>query len=415
MAKRPYARPMNPAGRVRPGEPLDVRGTRPNRLAGDSLALPTSSREDDGSSLSTSTAMSAPPRSGHHPEASGPAASNSICCSVVLAARNEEARIEQTIRHLLAQHGVELEVIAVDDRSTDRTNEILRRLADQDSRVRVLRVDALPEGWLGKCHACHVGAGAATGDWILFTDPDCWLKPDVLARALRVANREKAGHVTLIPGVAPETVGGQAWHLAFLLSVVDWISRVNHDRPKAYLGMGAFNLIRADVYRACGGYEALRLTVLDDVRLGLLVRRAGKPTRAFIGGDDAECHWGATALGMIKIMEKNYFAALDYRTLPALVLGVFGPAAWAAAAIGPLTGTLPGLAAGLALASLIWPAANLARRLGWGFGGAVLTPFMVPVLFYAMLNSAVVTLRQGGIRWRETFYPLHVLKAGGVR
>src|SRR5689334_21970133 len=83
--------------------------------------------------------------------------------SVVIAARDEEKRIETTVRRLLAQQGVELEVIAVDDRSTDRTGEILRRVAAADPRLKVLRVDALPEGWLGKCHACHLGAQGAMG------------------------------------------------------------------------------------------------------------------------------------------------------------------------------------------------------------------------------------------------------------
>src|SRR5262245_7802582 len=193
-----------------------------------------------------------------------------VRCSVVLAARNEEARIEGTIRHLLRQSGVDIEIIAVDDRSTDGTGEILRRLAAEDARVRVQRVDALPEGWLGKCYACYVGASLATGEWILFTDADCWLKPDVIARALAVAAREQADHVTLTPGVAPETLGARAWHLAFLMSVADWISKVNRDQPKRYLGIGAFNLVRMAAYRECGGYEALRLTVLDDVKLGLL-------------------------------------------------------------------------------------------------------------------------------------------------
>lgn len=96
-----------------------------------------------------------------------------IECSVVIAARNEEARIEETIRHLFAQRGIEAEFIVVDDRSTDRTSEILRRLAREDARLQVKRVEVLPEGWLGKCHACHVGASAAQGDWILFTDADC--------------------------------------------------------------------------------------------------------------------------------------------------------------------------------------------------------------------------------------------------
>ena len=195
---------------------------------------------------------------------------------MVVAARDEEARIEETVRHLLAQRGVAVEVIVVDDRSTDRTGEILRRLASEDARVQVKRVESLPDGWLGKCHACHVGASAATGEWILFTDADCWLKPDVIARALRVADREAADHITLTPGVAAETLGARAWHLAFLTRLASWISGVNRDRPNAYLGIGAFNLVRASAYRECGGYEALRLTILDDVKLGLLLHRAGK-------------------------------------------------------------------------------------------------------------------------------------------
>ena len=120
----------------------------------------------------------------------GGANDDRVQCSVVVAARDEESRIEDTVRHLLAQRDVPLEVIVVDDRSTDRTDEILRRLAQHDDRVRTQRVHELPDGWLGKCHACHLGAASAKGDWILFTDADCWLKPDVIARALRVAERE---------------------------------------------------------------------------------------------------------------------------------------------------------------------------------------------------------------------------------
>jgi glycosyltransferase involved in cell wall biosynthesis len=205
---------------------------------------------------------------------------------VVVAGRNEEARIEQTLRRLLVQRGVELEFIVVDDRSTDRTNEILQRLAKEDARIQVERVDVLPDGWLGKCHACHVGASAATGEWILFTDADCWLKPDVIERALRVAERDAADHVTLASGLAPGSTGLKASHLMFLISLANWFSGVNRDRPKSFVGIGAFNLVRTSAYRQCGGYEALRLTVLDDVKLGLLLRRAGKRTRAFIGGDD---------------------------------------------------------------------------------------------------------------------------------
>ena len=336
-------------------------------------------------------------------------------CSVVVAVRDEEERLEGTVRHLLAQQEVVVEVIVVDNRSTDRTGDILRRLAAEDARVRAIRVDVLPEGWLGKCHACHVGAAAATGDWILFTDGDCWLKPDVIARGLRVADREAADHITLTPGVAADTLWAQAWHLALLTRLASWISAVNRDRSGAHLGIGAFNLVRASAYRASGGYQALRLTVVDDVKLGLLLHRAGKRTRAFIGGGDMECHWGTTVPAMITIMEKNYFAAIDYRVPPVVAGAVVGTVIYGSAVIGPLTGTTAGIAAGLAPWLMAWPAGMLARRVGWPLRSAVAAPLLYPVLMYSVVKSAVTTLRQGGVRWRDTFYPLEILRKGNVR
>jgi glycosyltransferase involved in cell wall biosynthesis len=225
--------------------------------------------------------------------------------SVVLAARDEEARVKHTLRHILAQEQIDLEVIPVSDRARDRTDSILKQVALEDSRVHPQRVDVLPDGWLGKCYACHVGASCATGDWILFTDADCWLKPDVIARAIVVAEREGVDHITLTPGVAPQTLAAEGWHLAFLISLADWFARVNQDKPDGHLGAGAFNLVRTSLYKKFGGYAALRLSVVDDIKLGRLVRRAGGRTRAFIGGDDVECHWGVTVPSMIKIMEKT--------------------------------------------------------------------------------------------------------------
>jgi glycosyltransferase involved in cell wall biosynthesis len=343
------------------------------------------------------------------------ASDDRLQCSVIVAARDEELRIEDAVLHLLAQRDVRLEVVVVDDRSTDRTEEILGRMTRHNDRVRTQRVHELPDGWLGKCHACHLGAASARGDWLLFTDADCWLKPDVVARALRVAEREGVDHVTLTPGIGATNLGARAWHLAFLISLANWLSGVNRDRPKSYLGLGAFNLVRAVAYRECGGYEALRLTVLDDVRLGLLLRRAGKRTRGFIGGDDAECHWGTTVREMIKVMEKNYFAAIDFRLATALAVGFGGALLWCFAIVGLYTGTAAGVAAGLAMLTLSVPAYILARRLGWSGASALLTPLVFPLLFYAMLNSTWVTTRQGGVYWRNTFYPLDMLRVGAVR
>jgi cellulose synthase/poly-beta-1,6-N-acetylglucosamine synthase-like glycosyltransferase len=341
--------------------------------------------------------------------------SERVRCSVVIAARDEEARIEGTVRRLLAQQGVEAEFLIVDDRSRDRTGEILRQLAREDGRVKLKRVEMLPDGWLGKCHACHVGASAATGDWILFTDADCWLKPDVIARAVKLAERDGADHVVISPGIDLSSTGTRAWHLLFLTSISHWFSGVNRDRPKSHIGSGAFNMVRTSAYRECGGYDALRLTVLDDVKLGQLLVRAGKRTRAFLGVDDVECHWGTTVWSMVKLLEKNYFAALDFRLGLALAGCVAVILCLVIFVLGLMSGTAAGLAAALSPLTLILPASILARRVGWSWPCALLVPLMVPVFLYALLNSTWAAVRQGGVRWRDTFYSLETLRAGTVR
>jgi hypothetical protein len=122
-----------------------------------------------------------------------------------------------------------------------------------------------------------------------------------------------------------------------------------------------------------------------------------------------------TVPGVIRIMEKNYFAAIDYRVAPVVVTGLLGTLMFGAAVIGPWTGTIAGMAAGLAPWSLALPAAVFARRLGWPVRYAVMTPLLYPVMVYAVIHSAVVTLRQDGVRWRETFYPLDILRQGTLR
>jgi glycosyltransferase involved in cell wall biosynthesis len=345
----------------------------------------------------------------------GSSSRSKIRCSIVVAARNEQTRVERTVRQLLAQTHVEVELIVVNDRSTDRTGETLEQLAKEDSRLKVIHVTALPDGWLGKCHACHIGANSATGDWILFTDADCWLKPDVIARAVRLAESQQVDHVALTSGIAVLTPGLRACHLLFLLSISSWFSGVNRDRPKSHLGFGAFNLVRANAYRECGGYEALRLTVLDDVKLGLLLRRAGKRTRAFLGADDVEAHWGESVANIVKLMEKNYFAALEFNALFAFGLSAFFTLLLCIVVLGIISRTPAGIAAALSLLCLIAPAAILAQRIGWSWRAALGAPFVIPVFICALLNSTFTTLRQGGIRWRETFYPLDTLRADRVR
>jgi hypothetical protein len=154
---------------------------------------------------------------------------------------------------------------------------------------------------------------------------------------------------------------------------------------------------------------------LDDLKLGLLLVRAGKRTRAFLGVDDVECHWGTTVGSMVKLIEKNYFATLGFRLGLALAGSLAVMIVFAILVLGLMAGTAVGLAAAFSPLTLILPAAILARRVGWSRPCAFLVPFMIPVFLFGLLNSTWVTLRQGGIRWRDTFYSLDTLRAGTVR
>ena len=128
-----------------------------------------------------------------------------------------------------------------------------------------------------------------------------------------------------------------------------------------------------------------------------------------------ECHWGTTVPCMIRIMEKNYFAAVDFRLAPVVAGAFVFTLILGTSIIGLWTTAAAGIATGIAPWSLAFPAAVFARRLGWSPASAAIAPLFYPVLFFAVVDSAVVALRQGGVRWRDTFYSLDTLRRGNVR
>lgn len=336
--------------------------------------------------------------------------------SVVIAARDEATRIETTVRRILAQEHVDLELVVVDDRSSDATPSILARIASEGPHLRTLRVDLLPDDWLGKPHACELGARSAHGDWILFTDADVWLAPDVIVRAIDAAAREAADHVVLTPRFAHASFLGQAGLGAFLAGFSQYTARVNRDDPRGYLGVGAFNLVRASAWRTVGGHVPLRMEIVDDMKLGLLLTRAGFRTRAFFTvGEEVQAQWASDLRGIVRALEKNVFAHFGYDTVLTLGIATALTAAWIASLTGPWTNTFAGWAAFAGLCSLAIPALVLAARSRGAFLPALLMPFAAMILVVAMLNSTIVTLRRGGVRWRGTFYPLAKLREGRVR
>lgn len=335
--------------------------------------------------------------------------------TAIMPARDEAERIEGTVRGLLESRGVDLRVVVVDDRSTDRTGEIVARIADADPRVELVRVDALPAGWLGKPHACQRGAESARGEWILFTDGDIHMAPDVVARAVLAARAERAEHVVLTPGVERPTIAALAALATFALGLVGPLARANRDERYGWAGIGAFNLVEARAWRAIGGHARLAYEVVDDMKLGLLLRRGGFRTRGYLGGREIRAAWGRSAGEILRLLEKNQFAFFGFDTLATLGVLFLGSALWLAGPLGFVHAGPFGLFAGLAWLAFAIPAAVGAARDGENPLFAVFAPLGAPILLLAVARSMWTTLRRGGVAWRGTLDPLAELRARRIR
>lgn len=344
---------------------------------------------------------------------------NQPLIAVIVPARNEAADIEATLRSLMAAENVRLEIIAVDDRSTDATGAIMDRLAAEDGRVSALHISELPAGWMGKTHAMAMAAARATAPWLLFTDGDVLFAKDTLLRAINFAESERADHVVIFPTLILKGVGERAM-IAFFQGVSALFSRfwrIPIEGAKESLGVGAFNLIRADVYRGIGGFKALRMEVLEDLRLGFEVKRQGFRQRVAFGRDLVRVRWVVGTFGMVRNITKNFFAAFRFRvslTLVAccgLVVVCLGPFAALAGDWWMRGATAVTLLALIALYRYYRQYTGIAAWYAFTF------PFAACLVLYAVLRSMLLTLVRGGVVWRGTHYPLAELRkyAGPLR
>jgi glycosyltransferase involved in cell wall biosynthesis len=344
--------------------------------------------------------------------------------TVIVPARNEAANIEATLRSLLAQT-IPIDIIAIDDRSTDQTGAILDRIAAESQppgrSLTVLHVDSLPEGWMGKTHAMALAARQTATPWLLFTDADILFRNDVLERALRFARESHADHIALALTLILKSFGERLMTTVLgcftLLSFRPW--KINDPAAKHdSVGGGSFNLIRSTVYRSLGGFEALRMEVLEDLRLGFEVKHQGFRQQVVFGRDLIRVHWASGALGMAHNLTKNFFAVFRFRTAALLAATIVLSLLFFAPFAG-LFAPWPIRPASLVALVMIALAHSYSCRhfTGISFFYLFTLPIGAALLVYALLRSMILTLARGGVVWRGTFYPLRELRrhAGPLR
>lgn len=339
--------------------------------------------------------------------------------SVVVAARDEAANFRHEAAVLEALDHPDLELVLVDDRSTDATGRLMDELATADPRVHVVHVEQLPDGWLGKVHALEQGRRASRGEWLLFTDADVELAPDLPRRAVQLAERLELDALALLPSVRSYgvlvagvvgtfsrwlVVGTRLWHAA------------DPERREAF-GVGACNLVRASALDAAGGFEWLRMDVADDAALAQLIASRGGRTMLASGVDLVAVRWQNSVRGMARGFEK-YGGTGGVGSVPAAVtlaslalLGELAP--WLAIAAALAAGASAPAAVAIGILFAATAVAMVAtERSGAPLRGLLAGPVAPLLVWWMQLRAAWLEHRRGGVVWRGTFYSTEQLRDG---
>lgn len=333
--------------------------------------------------------------------------------SIIVAARNEEEKIEEALSSLLHLDYPNQELIVVNDRSTDKTGEILGRLSNQFPHLRVITIENLPSGWLGKNYAHFTGAHTAQGEYLLFTDADIFMEPLTLKKALSYCRVQKLDHLTIMPElIIPEfSLKVALVGFFFFLNYLSRVWKVKDNKSSAFVGIGAFNLFTAEAYRKIGTHEKISLRPDDDMRLGQLVKRMGLSQDVLMGLGLIRLTWYSSVRALIEGLMKNTFSAVNYH----FSLVVIGTVMHLIFLIGPIFGLVYGplfhqILCALFLMSFFIATADGTSWMGQNAWLALGFPLAHLLLIYIVWKASLRTLFRGGIEWRGTFYSLQELR-----
>lgn len=346
--------------------------------------------------------------------------------SILVPARNEERRVlADCIRSILDQDYPKFEVIAVNDRSTDRTGQILATLAKANERLRVIEGEEPPAGWLGKPFAMHQAIAEARGEWLLATDADMIFDQRAVRTALTHVLADRADAITLIPhyeaGSFWERVMIPTWAWVFLIFTL--VYRISNPKTQGAAGIGGFFLLRRSTLERIGGYAALKDEVMEDVRMAEMVKRSGARLFTEYAPALVSTRMYSNFKEMWECSTKNWFSGVKF-SLPFAMLCVLSmyamtvlpPLIALASLIGIVIGTEANLWFLFVPAALCWLLQILVMTLASVRCGVSpvfgLTAPLGPALLYAMLFDSSIRITTGiGVTWKGR----RIYERSGVR
>lgn len=337
--------------------------------------------------------------------------------TIVVPARNEELTLATGLSSLCQLSYPQLSICAVNDRSTDKTGQILKEFEHRDPRIRTITVENLPPDWLGKNHALHLGAQASDSEIILFTDADVEIEDHFLKQAVVFFLHHRLDHLAGIPRVVTSQpllyplLG--AFGLAFSLFTRPWQGK-DPKRDQA-VGIGAFNLVRRSSYQAFGGHTSLRLRPDDDLKLALLLKRAGYRTDCITAVEGLRVEWYSRFEDLKRGLEKNVMTGFEY-SFPKAILGNL---LFAITFLLPFL--MPWLTSGLSwflcMGTLLCLLIAYLGQLYEARMPLLCTPcFPIAALgiLYIFSRACWLTYKNQGVYWRDTFYSLKKLRTNRI-
>jgi chlorobactene glucosyltransferase len=346
---------------------------------------------------------------------------NASLVSVCIPARNEENNIRRCVEAILEQDYPNLEVIVLDDRSTDATPTLLKDIASRDSRLLPISGSDLPVGWAGKPHALYQAVSVARGEWLCFVDADTFLAPNALSSVFAKALETEADLFT----VMTRQILGSFWERTVMPLVMTALSvgfsprKVNDPQRRDAVANGQFIFIKRSIYDLVGGHERIKDQIVEDKALSELVKWSGHRLVIADGRDVVSTRMYTSLETMWEGWTKNIYLGLrDHPSL--LLLGAFGATLALIAAlflpIWPLLGLSWYMQGGdwmalfvsaealLVWGYLIWIRAQVAQEMGISRGYAFLTPLGAGVFAAMMLISAWKVVSGQGVTWRGRKY-----------